>query len=190
MAAQKHRDEIIRAAARLLRKRGYAATGLNDILTESGAPKGSLYHYFPDGKEQLAEEAVRLAGGVVTATLRRLREKHGSGIAIVEAYGALLAGWMAESGFRDGCPIATTILETVPDSPRLTAAAQAVFSDWSRVFEDVFAADGATPARARRLAGLVLAVMEGALIQCRVSGTQDPITDATAEIVALLRAAA
>ncbi|MCF4165192.1 TetR/AcrR family transcriptional regulator [Zavarzinia compransoris] len=189
MAAPRHRDEIVRAASRLFRKRGYAATGLNDILAESGAPKGSLYHYFPDGKEQLAEEALRLSGDVVTATLRHLRERHGNGIAMVEAYGRMLAGWMADSGFRDGCPIATTILETVPESPRLTEAARAVFEDWNRAFEDVFVADGETPARARRLAGLVVAVMEGALIQCRVSGSPDPILDATAEIVALLRAA-
>ncbi|PWR22309.1 TetR/AcrR family transcriptional regulator [Zavarzinia compransoris] len=189
MAAAKHREEIIRAASRLLRKRGYAATGLNDILAESGAPKGSLYHYFPEGKEQLAEEAIRQSGAVVTATLEHLRARHGGkAAAVLVEYGRLLAGWMADSGFRDGCPLATTILETVPDSPRLTQAARAALADWARVFADMLAAEGWPPDRAGSLGGVAIAAIEGSLIQCRVSGDPRPIVDAAAAVAALMAA--
>jgi TetR/AcrR family transcriptional repressor of lmrAB and yxaGH operons len=61
----KHRAAIIAAASRLFRRQGYAGTGVNDIVALSGAPKGSLYHYFPKGKEQIAEEAVLFAGRLV-----------------------------------------------------------------------------------------------------------------------------
>ena len=115
-AAAKHRNSIIASAIRLFRQRGYAATGLNDILKHSGAPKGSLYHYFPGGKEQLGEEAVVVAASVVTQTLAELRAKHASAADMLRGYGQLLAGWMTQAEFAEGCPIATTLLETTPKS--------------------------------------------------------------------------
>ena len=72
----RHRRAIVETAVRLFRKQGYAATGLNQIVEESGAPKGSLYHYFPDGKLAIAAEAVRLAGETVQRTLTELAEQN------------------------------------------------------------------------------------------------------------------
>ena len=72
-ARPKHRDRLVRAAAELFRQRGYAATGINDILGLAAAPKGSFYHYFPGGKEALGAEAVRYAGDRVTETLQTLQ---------------------------------------------------------------------------------------------------------------------
>src|SRR4051812_25766766 len=71
----RHRGAIVRAAATLFRRNGYAATGINEIAEVSGAPKGSLYHYFPNGKEQIAEAAVRFAGAGVVATLEKLAQE-------------------------------------------------------------------------------------------------------------------
>ena len=106
------RDKIIRATAQLLRQRGFAATGLADIIETSGAPKGSLYHYFPGGKDDIAVEALRYAGEKVRATLTELAGEQPSAAAVMRRYGAMVAGWLADSKFRDGCPIATTLLET------------------------------------------------------------------------------
>ena len=73
-AAAKHREALLAASVRLFRQKGYAATGLAEILAESGAPKGSLYHYFPGGKAEIGAEAVKLAGKTVTRTLKELAE--------------------------------------------------------------------------------------------------------------------
>ena len=70
-AKPKHRDAIVNAAVALFRRRGYSGTGLSDIVELSGAPKGSLYHYFPNGKLSIAEAAVRLADHVVSNAARR-----------------------------------------------------------------------------------------------------------------------
>src|ERR1700723_4748930 len=110
-APPRHRGASVRAAAALFRRNGYAATGINEIADVSGAPKGSLYHYFPNGKDQIGEAAVRFAGRRVTRTFEQLLAKHKTTAALVKAYGRLLAGWMAASDFRDGCPITTTLLE-------------------------------------------------------------------------------
>ena len=70
-----HKESLIRTAMRLFRRQGYASTGLNQILAESGAPKGSLYHYFPGGKEELAVAAVTLAGSMVKQLLEDQRQQ-------------------------------------------------------------------------------------------------------------------
>lgn len=183
-----HRLNLVRAAAKLFRKQGYSRTGLNDILAESNAPKGSLYHYFPGGKEQLGEEALRFSASLATDTLISLRLDHKTAPALLLAFAERLAGWMEASAFQDGCPMATTILETVPHSSALTAAARDGFSAWRNVFEDALLDDGATTDVARRLANLTIAVLEGTLIQARVERSTTPIIEAAQEIAHLMAA--
>lgn len=184
-AKAKHRDKIVRAAARLFRRDGYAATGTNEIVAASGAPKGSLYHYFPDGKAAIAEAALAYAGGLVTGTLGELAARHAHPADIVRAYGALMAGWMAQSGFRDGCPITTTLLELAPEVAGVTKAGGAVFADWTAIFTAALRAAGARKAAAERLARTAIAAFEGALILARVERSAAPIEDVAAEIARL-----
>ena len=184
-AKPKHRDKIVRTAARLFRRDGYAATGTNEIVAASGAPKGSLYHYFPKGKAEIAEAAVAYAGGLVSATLTELAAKHAQPADIVRAYGALLAGWLAKSGFRDGCPITTTLLELSPAEAGVTKAGKAAFGTWVDVFTASLRAAGARKASAERLARTAIAAFEGALILARVEQSARPIEDVATEIARL-----
>lgn len=187
-AAALHRENIIQAAAKLFRKHGYSKTGLNDILAECKAPKGSLYYYFPRGKEQLGEEALRLASQRTVETLERLSKKHRTAATMLTAFGNQLAEWMEMSSFQDGCPMATTILETVPESESITAAATECFSSWRYVFEKMLLNDGALANDARRLANLAIAVLEGSLIQARVEQSRAPIIESIEEVASLMEA--
>jgi TetR/AcrR family transcriptional regulator, lmrAB and yxaGH operons repressor len=182
----KHRDAIVAAAVRLFRRRGYSATGLNDIVEMSGAPKGSLYYYFPKGKLSIAEAAVRAAGQSVAATIRELSKAHATAGQLVRAHGGLLAKWMSQSNFTSGCPIATTLLETAPDDAAVTAAGREAFAGWRAVIAARLLAEGAPADRAERLAALVVSAMEGALIQSRVEGRAEPILSAARELETLL----
>jgi TetR/AcrR family transcriptional repressor of lmrAB and yxaGH operons len=164
----KHRDKIVRATAELLRRRGYAATGINEIAELSGAPKGSLYHYFPGGKEQIAAEAVRYAGERVCATISDLARTHQSPADAVRAYGQLLGGWMAKSGFIDGCPIATTMLEIGPNDSAIVEAGRAAFASWAEGFADALRTSGVAAAKAHNVARSAVMILEGALILARV----------------------
>lgn len=184
-AQPKHRDKIVRTAALLFRRNGYAATGTNEIVAASGAPKGSLYHYFPEGKAQIARETVEHAGGLVSKTLGDLAAKHAHPADMVRAYGALLSGWLAKSGFRDGCPITTTLLELSPADAAVSAAGQAAFSAWLDVFTAALRRAGARKASAQRLARTAIAAFEGALILARVEQSAAPIDDVAAEIARL-----
>src|SRR3990167_8944916 len=182
---RKHRDAILASAVRLFRQQGYAATGLSEILAESGAPKGSLYHYFPGGKPEIGAEAVAVAGAKVAATLGALSEETADPGDLLSRYLVMLAGWMAGSGYRDGSPITTTLLETVPGNDAIRDAGIAAFASWSAVLERSAVNAGIAPERAATLAHFSIAALEGALIQCRVAGGPAPLLEAAAELRAL-----
>jgi TetR/AcrR family transcriptional regulator, lmrAB and yxaGH operons repressor len=185
-ARPKHRDRLVRSAAALFRQHGYAATGINDILKTAGAPKGSFYHYFPGGKEELGAEAVRYAGARVTQTLEDLHRDHRAPGTALRAYGDLLAGWLADSDYRDGCPLATTVLEVTPQSEPITAAAREAYAAWRQALAAMIDATDPDGARAQRLASLAISALEGALIQARVARDATPIHDACQQVAALI----
>src|SRR5882757_5073827 len=186
-APPRHRGAIVRAAATLFRRNGFAATGINEIAELSGAPKGSLYHYFPDGKDQIAEAAVRFAGAGLVATLEKLEAEHASEASLIRAYCRLVAGWMAKSGFRDGCPIATTLLESAPQSADVAAAGREAFASWCAVIARALLRDGFGKAEARRLSTLTVSAIEGALILARVEGSAAPIDDVAKSLAVALQ---
>lgn len=175
--AQVHRDQLVRTAMRLFRRQGYASTGLQQILAESGAPKGSLYYYFPGGKEALGEAAVELAGSLIREMLEEVAGRSRTPRSFLRGYCEVMAGWMEESGFGSGCPIATTLLETAPESPGITAAGRAAIDSWIEVIAEAIRTEEMSAKEAQTRAQLVIAAMEGALILSRVRGSTRPILD-------------
>lgn len=182
MPAQgKHREAILAAAVRLFRQQGYAATGLAEILEVSGAPKGSFYHYFPGGKPEIGEKAITRAGETVAATLTELAASAPSAGALVSRYFGLLADWLEQSGFRDGSPLTTTILETVPEHEPIRRAALAAFGSWAAILEAAAQRDGIPTERSKALAAMAIMLIEGGMIQCRVQRSIEPLKLAAAE---------
>src|SRR5215831_6520459 len=129
------RDRILNASGELFRRQGYAATGLKAILTASGAPYGSLYHFFPGGKEELGVAALRDGG----AFYRALVETYFSpGADVVDATRRFFedaAVVVREHDYADACPIATVALEIANTSEPMRKAAAAAFESWLAVIE-------------------------------------------------------
>jgi TetR/AcrR family transcriptional repressor of lmrAB and yxaGH operons len=167
-AVPRHRQPIVNAAVRLFRRQGYAGTGLNDIVDESGAPKGSLYHYFPGGKASIAAAAVREAGERVLKTLGQLAAQPSSASQLVRGHAALLARWMAQSGYRDGCPMTTVLLELAPRDRAVAEAGRQAYRGRLEFLQERLEAEGWSSARAASLALLCTSALQGALIQTRV----------------------
>ncbi len=182
------RARLIAAAGRLFQERGYAATGLADILKAAGAPKGSLYHHFPGGKAELTAAAMRGAGGLLRATLHQARAETASAAEAVDRFSDQLAGWLEESAFSRGCPMATVTLECAPGE---TAIAETLREGFARTVDQLGAmieADGAPPDRAKDLAEFALAALEGAMILARASRDGGPVRRAGRQACALIRA--
>lgn len=188
-AVPKHRGPIIDAAVTLFRRQGYAGTGLNDIVDLSGAPKGSLYHYFPAGKASIAVAAVEEAGQRVAETLAELAATARSTGDLLKAHARLLAGWMRKSGYRDGCPITTVLLELAPEDRAVADAGRRAYAARLAVITEKLIDDGVAPARAPRLATLCVSALQGALVQSRVDRSGAPLEIAAAELAGLLETA-
>lgn len=185
-AVPKHRQPIINAAVTLFRRQGYARTGLNDIVDVSGAPKGSLYHYFPLGKSSIAVAAVEEAGRRVATTIQALAKECRSTGELLRAHARLLAGWMRSSGFRNGCPITTVLLELAPRERAVADAGRKAYAARVAILSDKLMADGHSRARSEALAVLCTSAMQGALIQARVERSGRPIEVTAGELARLL----
>ncbi|MCO1655747.1 TetR/AcrR family transcriptional regulator [Pseudonocardia humida] len=185
----RHRAALVRAAAQLFRRQGYGATGLNEILAASRAPRGSLYHYFPQGKVQIGVEVVEYAGQRVTATLTELAQTEASPADVLRRYARMVVGWLEDSRFRDGSPITTVLLELAPQEAGVTEVGRAAFAAWSRILRDGLVAGGVPPGRAERLAGLALSALEGALVRARVEQDGGPVVDALDQVADLFDSA-
>lgn len=163
------RDRILDAARELFSRHGYSGTGLKAILSASNAPFGSLYHFFPSGKEELAVEAIRSGG----ATYRDLIESfYAPGTDVVEVTALFFeaaAEVVEESGFADACPVATIALEIASTSEPLRIASATVFESWLSVLRARFREAGIPAVRGEELAMELFCAIEGAFLLARTT---------------------
>ncbi|WP_421859875.1 TetR/AcrR family transcriptional regulator [Oceanicaulis sp.] len=187
--ARKHgasRTRLISAAAQLFQEKGFAATGLSEILDRAQMPKGSLYHHFPGGKAELGVAAMESAGQVLHQTLTARQESQGTSAEAIRAFAQDLAGWLESSAYTRGCPIATVALEQANGAPELVAAIRSAFDRVIQGLAEQLVAEGQTRERARQLATLCLSTLEGALILARSQHSSDPVRMAGEELARLL----
>jgi AcrR family transcriptional regulator len=183
------RERMVRSAALLIRERGAKATAISDVLKHSGAPRGSAYHYFPDGRTQLLCEAVDYAGEYIA---RRIANgEHAIDVldTLIESYREQLLG----SDYRAGCPIVAIAVEAGdPDDPGratpLIERSAAVFSRWTDLITRRLVSDGVEPSRAEELSMLMTTAIEGAIIVARSSRDLKPLDLVHRQLRALLLA--
>ncbi len=180
-AVGKHREPIIDAAIKHFRQRGYPGTGLNDIVRSSGAPKGSLYYYFPEGKPSIAVAAVEEAAVRMAASMKDIADKTDTAGEFILGFANTLGGWLKRSRYRDGCPMTTVLLELAPQDRNIVKAGRAAYQRRLAVIKDVLKRDGYGAQRCEAIACLWMSAPNGALIQARVEKSTQPL-----EIVAEL----
>ena len=169
------RDQIIETTCDLLESQGLHGTGLNQIIKESGAPRGSLYYYFPDGKDELAEAAIAAAGRSVAERIRTELSEAGDTAEAIQHFVASIAHFVEASGYRSGGPLATVAMETATTNERLNRACRAAYTLIGEAFRDRLVASGYSEAQAMTLATFVTAAIEGGTILCRTYHSGDPL---------------
>jgi TetR/AcrR family transcriptional regulator, lmrAB and yxaGH operons repressor len=168
----KPRERIVQTTAELVRSKGYAATGLNEITAAARAPKGSMYHYFPAGKEQLGAEAVRYYGELVLSLIDHCL----TGTTPAEGmrrFVRAVTSQIEATDFDAGCPVAVTALEAAPASAPLTAATHDAFESWIARIERRLREARVPGARAKAVT--VVAAVEGAIVLCRAEQSTEPL---------------
>lgn len=180
------REQIIETTCQLMEMQGYHATGLNQILAESGAPKGSLYYYFPDGKDGLVEEAIVHTCQIIAERLQAGMDAYEEPAQAIPAFLRNLAHHVQTSGFQAGGPITAVALEAASTNERLNTACHTAYQAWQAIIEQKLLASGYEPVRARRLGAVVIALIEGAIILSRSERNVGPLLDAATELERLL----
>jgi AcrR family transcriptional regulator len=182
---------MVRSAAQLIRLQGVSGTGLREIVAEAEAPRGSLQHYFPGGKEELVSEALRWMGGVATRRVRRHLADLPS-----RTPGALLAAviedWrvdLTREGFAAGCPLVAAAADGAASSAGLRDVLSQAFADWVEAIRGALVDLGLPVERASGLANLVVSALEGAIVLCRVRLELGPLDALEAELGPVLDAA-
>jgi AcrR family transcriptional regulator len=169
-------EAILTAAAELMRRKGYGAVGMKDIVAASGAPIGSLYHHFPGGKLQIAREALVNAGAAYGMLIPTLMDPYDDlGAAIVAAFDEA-AEDMAGTGFANMCPVASVAAETADIEEDLRVAAAGVFTGWLDGGCAYFVSRGVGEQAARDVTVLLISALEGAFILARTLRSTEPLT--------------
>jgi AcrR family transcriptional regulator len=181
------RRRMIRSAAVLFRSKGVDGTAFSDVIAHSGAPRGSIYHHFPGGKAELAEEATRYAGEYVAAALAAALAEDDP-VATMAGFAAAVGKGLEQTKFQDGCPIVAAALEGSRTPGARAAAADAIRS-WEDLLAEAFERNGVAPERARSVATMIVAGIEGAIMLSRAEGSVEPLTRVTVELETLARAA-
>jgi TetR/AcrR family transcriptional regulator, lmrAB and yxaGH operons repressor len=180
------REQIIDTTCHLIEVQGYSATGLNQILAQSGTPKGSLYYYFPEGKDELVEAAIRHTTRLIAERLQMGMAAHERPEQAIPAFLRALAQHVQASGFQAGGPITAVALEAASTNERLNTACRDAYRTWQAVIEQKLLDSGYEPVRARRLAVVTIGLIEGAIILSRSERNVGPLLDVAVEVERLL----
>ena len=178
------RSKMVRSAASLIRTRGVNATSFSDILADSGAPRGSIYHHFPQGKDQLAGDAIRWTSERVLAYQRACPATTPSGV--LEWFIDLWRRVVIASGGAAGCVVAGVAIDTMPDAQDVMSLVRGTFPSWIDLLAGQLKATGVPARQARSVAVATLAAMEGALILCRAERSVRPLDTVAAQLPLLL----
>ncbi|WP_354638678.1 TetR/AcrR family transcriptional regulator [Kitasatospora camelliae] len=172
------RARLVQATRVLIEAQGYYGTGLNQVLAESGAPRGSLYFHFPEGKDQLVGQALTEAGRDVELLIGRMCGGELSAAEVVAGLLELFGDRMEESGWAKGCPIATVALEVAAGNEPLRRICEDAYGAWQRELAALLVRDGRDRPGAEAAAGAALALVEGALLLARVQHSRLPLLHA------------
>jgi len=165
------REDMLSAAVELFAERGYEGVGIAELLSKSGAPRGSLYFHFPEGKEQIGAEVVARVGAEVAARFRGL---HDSGVDLETFIERVFKTTAKECKDRDyiaSCPMAAIATGFGNDSPKLATAVREAFNSWEVEIRVAAEARGLTAANAASFASAMLASMEGAFVISKAQGS-------------------
>src|SRR5207253_7710416 len=174
------RASMVRSAASLIRSRGVSATSFSEVLADSGAPRGSIYHHFPRGKDQLAGDAIRWTSDRVLAHQRECRATTPGGV--LDCFIDMWRQVVLTSDGAAGCVVAGVAIDTTADDRATIELVRATFRSWVDLLGKQLVSVGVPARRASRIAVATVAGMEGALILCRAEGSSASLETVAAEL--------
>jgi TetR/AcrR family transcriptional regulator, lmrAB and yxaGH operons repressor len=179
------RINMLVSAAEVLQERGAAGVTIDAVLARSGAPRGSVYHHFPEGRNQILTEALQFAGEAITEVIDEAADK--GGMNLVKQFVVFWEELLVESDFAAGCPVVAAAIGSADEEPQLTTVAGGIFRHWRDALTMAFVADGFEHADAASLAIMCIASMEGAVVLCRSTRSVDPLRQVAQQVEFLIK---
>ncbi|TQL69781.1 TetR family transcriptional regulator [Nocardioides albertanoniae] len=164
------KQRMLVSAVTLLRERGSRGVTIDAVLAHSGAPRGSVYHHFPGGREQLVDEAARFATDFISGMITDLAAEPTTAL---DRFIDLWAQMLVDTDYRAGCPVVGVAIAAESDSDLASDA----FATWSGQLAEHYRADGLTESAATTLATSTIAAVEGAIILSRAERSTKPLDD-------------
>jgi AcrR family transcriptional regulator len=171
----KTKERLLRSGEKLFAAQGYSGTGLKQLADEARAPWSSMYHFFPDGKEQLAGEILRYAGQLYAAPIERAFAHFREPAAAVAAMFAGEIETLKSTQFRQGCPVAAVTLDVASTVEKVRKPCADAFAAWVASIARGIAASGVSEEEAAELATFILASLEGAIVLSRAAKSVVPL---------------
>jgi AcrR family transcriptional regulator len=186
------RERMVHSAGQLIRRKGVSGTGMREIVSEAGAPRGSLQHYFPGGKEELVSDALLWTGDVAARRVKRCLSELES-----RRPSALLASiadtWrrdLTNEKFSAGCPLVAAAADTAATSNQLRQVLRRAFHGWLEPLSESLVDLGVPQDRSDNLAMVIIAALEGTIILARIRCDLIPFDALVSELGPLLDAVA
>ncbi len=170
----------------MLRERGAAGVTVDEVLARSGAPRGSVYHHFPEGRSQILREALDYAGKKITETIDEAAGK--SSTILLTRFVELWEDALIASDYSAGCPVLAAAVGSGDDDQQLTALAGDIFSRWREASKQAFIREGFEESEAASLADTTISATEGAVVLCRSVRSLQPLHEVAAQIEFLIKA--
>ena len=179
------RTKMLVSAAEVMRERGAAGVTIDEVLARSGAPRGSVYYHFPEGRNQILTEALQYAGEAITEVIDDVAAK--GGLFLVRQFVEFWDDLLIESDFTAGCPVVAAAIGSADDEPQLSTVAGSIFRRWRDALTRAFVSDGFDEPCAASLAIMCIASLEGAVVLCRCTRSVDPLRAVTDEVEFLIK---
>jgi TetR/AcrR family transcriptional repressor of lmrAB and yxaGH operons len=180
------RTKMLVSAAEVMRERGAAGVTIDAVLARSGAPRGSVYYHFPDGRNQILTEALRYSGDSITAMIDNAAGR-GARVLLRE-FVKFWEGLLTDGDFTAGCPVVAAAIGCPDYEPKLSVEAGIILGRWCTALTGAFVTDGFEEADAASLAVMSIAALEGAIVLSRSSRTAEPLRQVGEQLEFLVKA--
>ncbi len=183
---EKTREKMIGGAALLISQRGVQGTSFSEVLELTDTPRGSIYHHFPGGKDELVAEAIALLGSVVSERIRNTEADRPEQVA--EAFSKGWREFVEATNLKSVCVMSAVTVGAGADSEGLLPVVAAGFASWRDALADAYTRTGLGKADSRRLAMTSVAALEGAMIVARAEQSMEPFDAVQNDLIDLARA--
>jgi TetR/AcrR family transcriptional regulator, lmrAB and yxaGH operons repressor len=180
------RKKMLMSAAQVMRERGAAGVTIDEVLARSGAPRGSVYYHFPDGRNQILTEALRYSGESITAMIDDAARWGAR--ALLREFVEFWDRVLTEGDFAAGCPVVAAAIGSDCGDPNLSGEAGAILGRWCSALTRAFVNDGFDDDDAASLAVMSIAALEGAIVLARSTRSIDPLRQVGEQLEFLVKA--